>query len=358
MTSPSPVDPLVGLSLGDGWTIDQSLAKSAAATGGTFSTGYLGSNVDGRQGFVKVINYHGIFRHPDFTAAMQSMMEAYNFERDLVQKCTSRRLSRVVIAYHHDNLPAPPAHNYPVSFIIFERADDDIRGLLDDVSELELAVRLRMVHHAASGISQLHSIQVAHQDIKPSNLLVFSPTASLQRSAKIGDLGRATDQQRAAAHDNFAIAGDPTYAPPEQLFRATPASFARRRLACDIYQLGNLLTFILYDVTINGLLHTYLDPSHSPQNWCGSYDDALPYVQAAHASAIDSLEKDTRYSMSGEMKNDVIKLISCLTDPDLEKRGHEASRKANQPYALNRIVSQLDLLAHMAEVGRSRDAAA
>lgn len=281
---------------------------------------------------------------------MQQITEAYNFERELVQKCTSRRLSRVVAAYHHNSLPGPSTQPYPVSFIIFERADGDIRGLLDDVGDLELAVRLRMVHNAASGIAQLHSIQVAHQDIKPSNLLVFNPVLDVGLAAKIGDLGRATDQQRAAAHDGYSIAGDPSSAPPEQSFGEIPASFEQRRLACDIYQLGSLLTFVLSDVTMNVLLHTYLDPTHSPQNWHGSYRDALPYVQAAHATALDAIGKNFRYSVTDDMKNELIQLISCLTDPDLQQRGHRASHKANRPYALDRIVSQLDLLAHMAEV--------
>jgi eukaryotic-like serine/threonine-protein kinase len=360
MTSslPASIDPLVGLDLGEGWTITAALPRPIGATGGNFSLGYLAGNIDGRNGFAKVINYAGIFRSPDPTRFMQEITEAYNFERELVQKCTSRRLSRVVEAYHHNSLSAPPAQHFPVSFIIFEQADGDIRGLLDDVSDLELAVRLRMVHNAASGIAQLHSIQVAHQDIKPSNLLVFNPLVDVGRAAKIGDLGRATDQQRAAVHDGYDIAGDPSYAPPEQCFGEIPASFEKRRLACDIYQLGSLLTFVLSDVTMNALLHTFLDPTHSPRNWHGSYLDALPYVQAAHATALDELEKNFKYSVTNEMKDELIKLISCLTDPDLEQRGHSASRKANQPYALNRIVSQLDLLAHRAEVRSARGAAA
>ncbi|WP_170133043.1 protein kinase domain-containing protein [Arthrobacter livingstonensis] len=301
-----------------------------------------------------MINYQAIFQSPDPTGMMQMITEAYNFERELVQKCTNRRLSRVVEAYHHDSLPAQAPAPFPISFIIFERADGDIRGLLDEVADLELAVRLRMVHNAASGIAQLHSIQVAHQDIKPSNLLVFKPQLVLGRTAKIGDLGRATDQQRSAVHDEYAIAGDPSYAPPEQCFGETPVSFEERRLACDIYQLGNLLTFVLSGVTMNMLVHTFLDPSHSPQNWRGSYEQALPYVQAAHSAGLDALEG----FLPSHMKDELIDLIECLTDPDLGRRGHHASRKAGQPYALNRIVSQLDLLAHLAEVRQSRLAAA
>lgn len=345
-------DPLVGLDLGQGWVIDAALPKPVGATGGNFSLGYLATNADGRSGFVKVINYQAIFWSPDPTAAMQHITEAYNFERELVEKCTNRRLSRVVTAYHHDSLRRPP-FPYPVSFIIFERADGDIRGLLDEVADLELAVRLRMVHNAAAGIAQLHSIQVAHQDIKPSNLLVFKPQPTSMHSAKIGDLGRATDRQRMAVHDSFSIAGDPTYAPPEQRFGAIATSFEQRRLACDIYQLGNLLTFVLSGVTMNMLLHTYLDPSHSPENWRGSYEDALPYVQAAHSVALNALESGLVYPMTDRL----IRLISSTTDPDVRTRGHLGSNRVNQRYSVHRIVSELDLLTRRAEA-RFKGAAA
>lgn len=345
-------DPLVGLDLGEGWVIDEALPKSAASTGGNFSLGYTAKNADGRAGFVKVINYQAIFWSPDPTLALQSITEAYNFERELVDKCTNRRLSRVVTAYHHDNLRLESLP-HPVSFIIFEQANGDIRGLLDEVADLELAARLRMVHNAAAGIAQLHSIQVAHQDIKPSNLLVFKSSVAASRSAKIGDLGRATDRHRTAVHDGYSIAGDPSYAPPEQRFGEIAASFEERRLACDIYQLGNLLTFVLSGVTMNMLIHTFLDPSHSPENWGGTYDAALPYVQAAHSAALQALEGH----LPLQMRDDLIQLISSATDPDLQRRGHAASRQANQQYAMNRIVTQLDLLTRRAEARYAKEAA-
>lgn len=345
-------DPLLGLDLGQGWVIDGALPKPVSATGGNFSLGYTATNSDGRAGFVKVINYQAIFWSPDPTLALQSITEAYNFERELVAKCTNRRLSRVVSAYHHDNLRVESLP-HPVSFIIFERANGDIRGLLDEVANLELAARLRMVHNAAAGVAQLHSIQVAHQDIKPSNLLVFSSPLAASRNAKIGDLGRATDRQRTAVHDGYSIAGDPSYAPPEQRFGEIATSFEQRRLACDIYQLGNLLTFVLSGVTMNLLVHTFLDPSHSPDNWGGTYEGALPYVQAAHSTALQALENH----LPPQMREDLIQLISSTTDPDLERRGHAASRKANQQYAMNRIVTQLDLLTRKAEAQYAKAAA-
>lgn len=339
-------DGLIGLDLGDGWTIDSALSPSAASTGGNFSVGYLASHSTGKEGFVKVINYQAILFSPDPTAAMHAITEAYNFERALVDKCSKKRLSRVVSAYRHDSLLLE-GQPYPVSFIIFERAQDDIRAVLDAAADLELAVRLRMVHNAAAGIAQLHSIGVAHQDVKPSNLLVFDASPTTRDSAKIGDLGRATDPQRSASHDDFVIAGDPTYAPPEQRFGEVATTFGERRLACDIYQLGNLLTFVLSGVTMNMLLDMYLDPSHSPNNWRGTYAEVLPYVQAAHATGLATLNHTLE---PHALNDDLIGVVSATTDPDVTRRGHRASHKAGQPYSMNRIVTDLDLLSRRAEI--------
>ena len=336
---------LVGVDLGEGWTVTSAVSPSPSGTGGNFSLGYLAHHASGREGFVKVINYEAVLFSVDPTAELQRITEAYNFERDLVDRCTRKNLSRVVTAYKHGNMRV--AHySYPVSFIIFERADNDIRTVLDASVDLELAVKLRMIHHAAAGIAQLHSIGVAHQDVKPSNLLVFNSTMRAVDSAKIGDLGRATDQAYAARHDSYPIAGDPSYAPPEQCFGETPSSFGARRLACDIYQLGSLLAYLVTGgMTMNTLLHHFLDPRYAPRNWSGTYAEVLPYVQAAHAASLAAINSSFSHPLAAAL----IDLIECTTNPEVERRGHRASHKARQPYAMNRIVAELDLLARRAE---------
>ncbi|WP_459290910.1 protein kinase domain-containing protein [Arthrobacter sp. MDT1-48-3] len=344
---------MIGVDLGDGWTITHEIAQSAAATGGNFSLGYLARHTTGREGFVKVINYHAILFSADPTGMMQIITEAYNFERDIVEKCSQKRLTRVVSAYRHDSL-APAGAPYPLSFIIFERAKNDVRAVLDSTDNIDLAVKLRMVHNAAAGISQLHAIGVAHQDVKPSNLLIFDTRRGSLDTAKIGDLGRATDAAKAARHDVLTIAGDPRYAPPEQQFGEIQASFGARRLACDIYQLGNLLSFVLAGVTMNSLIDMYLDPTFSPRNWRGTYADVFPYVQAAHAAALSTMKN----TIDEPLRDELIGLIAATTDPDVTRRGHLASRRAGQPYSMNRIVTELDLLSRKAETFRSTSDAA
>src|SRR5205823_2049082 len=66
------------------------------------------------------------------------------------------------------------------------------------------------LHHIATGLYQLHSAEVAHQDLKPSNILVFEGSTS-----KIADLGCASVKGVASPRDSAAFAGDRTYAPTD-----------------------------------------------------------------------------------------------------------------------------------------------
>ncbi|WP_168676578.1 protein kinase domain-containing protein [Cellulomonas septica] len=336
-------DALIGETLGGQWTIESRLPP--ASTGGNFSVGFLGSTVDGRRVFIKVLNFDAAFRSADPTGTLQWLTEAYNFERDLVERCGSGRLSRVVMAYGHGTEQSA-ASPLPTSYIVFEPADFDVRRALDLDRDIDMSAKLRMAHHAASGLQQLHGLGIAHQDVKPSNLLVFSEPSSTRKHSKLSDLGRASDRETVAWHDSFTIAGDRSYAPPEQLYGEVYSSFAERRIACDIYQLGNLVAFIMTGVTINARLKMHLHPSYSPENWGGTYGDVLPYVTASHVAAVEDVETEIAHPLAREIAS----IIRCTTDPDVGRRGHPASRAAREPFALNRLVTELDLLAHRAEL--------
>ena len=89
---------LDGLTLDRGWRVVGRIAPAAAATGGNFSIGYVVQNLDGRRGFCKALNFAEAMFAPDPVAVLQQLTESYMFERDLMQKCQERRMSRVVLA--------------------------------------------------------------------------------------------------------------------------------------------------------------------------------------------------------------------------------------------------------------------
>ncbi|MFI8526294.1 protein kinase [Promicromonospora sukumoe] len=337
---------IIGLKLHDGWTIDEQYKLPDGDSGGTFSLLYKGHNEDGRAGFIKVLNYHDAFTSKNSSKVIQRLTERYNFESEIVKRCSTGRLSRVVKAYAYGETGHPSWGILPVSYIVFELAEGDVRQAFDAIQDVDLATKLRFAHHVATGASQLHALGIAHQDIKPSNVLVFRGEQDTRHGSKLTDLGRASDRNVAAWHDENPIPGDATYVPPEHLYRATPVGFERRRVASDVYQVGNLAAFIITGRAMNARLLGHLDLAHNWHNWRDSYDQVLPYVQNAHAASI----QDVAHEIGGPLADRIAALISYLTDPDIEQRGHPDSRRAGQPFALNRIITDFDRLFRDAEV--------
>ena len=153
---------LEGRALADGWVVGKLIARSPTQTGGRYSASYSVANVDGRKGFLKAIDLSSAFGAPDPTAALQPLIEAYNFERNLLFECEARRMDRVVLPLAHGTEfvdPAQPISRVP--YIIFERGDGDIRAHLVHLGTVEVAWALRALHHVAVGIWQLHAADVA-----------------------------------------------------------------------------------------------------------------------------------------------------------------------------------------------------
>ncbi|WP_447003520.1 protein kinase domain-containing protein [Saccharothrix isguenensis] len=338
---PNAAELLEGRELDGGWIVTERVSRPTSATGGNFCVGYKVENKDGRQGFLKALNYARALGGTNVAQILNALTDEYLFERDLLKHCGESRMSKVVVSLadgeaYVDGCPIPT-----VSYIIFELADGDIRAELDQHTDVNAVSRLRSLHHVATGLKQLHQHMIAHQDLKPSNVLIFPDTDNVLRVSKVSDLGRATDASRPALHDDFAIAGDPSYAPPEQQYGATPTEFYARRFACDLYHLGSLATFMFTGASINALMNMELHPMHAPANWTGTYTEVLPYVRDAFGRALSRLYSATPVNIADKLT----KTVSYLCDPDPELRGHPTTRRsAGNPYALDRIVTTLDLL--------------
>lgn len=338
---------LDGVSLLDGWKVLSRVPERPGSTGGNFSICYLVEHEDGRRGFCKVLNLAAALSSDDPIKSVQELSTAHNFERDLHDMCGRDGLSRIVVSIGHGQFKREGYAIGNVAYLIFEIATGDVRKILDTNAGVGLAEKLDWVHDAAVGIKQLHGHGVAHQDLKPSNVLVFATDRSLPSRSKVGDLGRATDPKHPMWHDDFAIAGDPAYAPPEQLYRATPLDFGPRRFGCDLYQLGGLATFLVTGGTFNAWLARELHPAHHPMNWTGDYDAVRPFVQDAAGRVVARVESSIP---DPQISRRVAHLVQALCEPDPKLRGHPKDVAVGQPFALERTVAELDLLAKRARI--------
>ena len=328
--------------LDGGWKVVDKVPKSHGATGGNFSVGYIVADESGNRGFLKALDFSEALRQPNPTVVLQSLTSSFNYERMLLGQCKTNKLDRVAVSIADGEIPVGTLHaTLPVPYLIFELAEGDIRSRLDQSKQFELAFCLRTLHHCAIGIRQLHSIRVAHQDLKPSNVLVFSDSDS-----RVADLGRSVLQGMTSPSDSNSIPGDRTYAPPELLYADVSNDWRVRRLACDLYHLGSLAVFFFTRVGITAMWHQYLDRSYWSANWGQSYKDVLPHVRDAHDLAFLEFESQ----VPDGIRVGFGEAIRQLCEPDPILRGHPRERRPNgNPYSLERYISRFDLLATKAE---------
>ena len=339
-----PADLLEGTVLAGKWKAIKRLIPKPTDTGGNFSTGYIVQDSSGRKAFLKAMDYTRAFRSIDHVQAINALTSAYLFEKDICDKCSSRHLARVVHAIESFTVQADPSNPFSkVECLVFELADGDIRSHLNASRRFDEAFLLRALHHVATALKQLHCADIAHQDLKPSNVLVFGKDIG----AKVADFGRAWSKDFRAAHDNFKVAGDPGYAPPELLYNYIPADQNVRRYGCDSYLLGSLAAFLFTSAHMNALIIKHLNHAHYPYTWSGTYAEVLPYVQTAFSSALDEFGTAT----APESKRELVAIVSYLCQPDPAFRGHPLNRQGHaDQFGLERFISAFDILAWKAEI--------
>ena len=179
---------LQGLTLDTGWYVSSRVQKAPGATGGFFSVCYKVTK-DGEKGFLKAFNFsqflnlarqHGHNRQ--IVDVIGDMITAYRYERDLSALCKRRHVTKVAFVRAASEQIVP---GYPITvvpYLIFDVADGgDVRSQLSFASTLESEWKLRSLHSVAVGLKQLHGIDVSHQDLKPSNVLLFRGELGLIR---------------------------------------------------------------------------------------------------------------------------------------------------------------------------------
>ena len=345
----TPARCLTGKTLNGRWTVGDLIDRPPDSTGGNFSASYIVHSGDGRTAFLKAMDYTDALRSPDPARALQAMTSAYNFERDVLRKCRNRSLSRIVRVLDAGTLPSESGGNASdvVQYLIFELADGDIRSFVNANRAFDLAWRFRLMHHVAAALRQLHGVGIAHQDVKPSNVLIFQNDRT-----KLADLGRASDRQGESPFDELYCAGDKTYAPPELLYNEISRDWETRRLACDMYLLGSITVFFFTGVSMTHLILSRLNDGQHPDNWTNSYREVLPYIQHIFLEII----REIKINIAERCADDIADVVKQLCNPDPERRGHPTNILTGVGrYSLERYVSLFDRLAKKSEYALKSD---
>lgn len=343
--SGNPAHNLTGLTIDSTWEVFEKVTKNPNATGGNFSAGYKIKNlVNGFSYFLKALDFSEAFRNQNTTNILQHLTTAYNFERDLLLKCNQSNLKRVLKCIHHGEVEVP-GFQVPynkVSYLILELAEGDIRSARLAFSNFDLAWTLRTLHHAAVGIHELHQKGIAHQDLKPSNLMQLT-----QNSFKITDMGRSHDINSISPFDTLNVPGDGNYAPPESLYK-TFSTFNDRRLY-DIFSIGGLIFFHFLNVSPTNLLRYLITKNGLPVS-SGNYLQDLPSWISAFHEAIEILEEKIKENHP-KFASEISQAAFFLCHPDITQRGHpnNLSMISGDKLSVERFISKFNLLAKKAE---------
>jgi serine/threonine protein kinase len=337
---------LEGKTLTGGWHVVKRVEQPVDATGGCFSVGYFVENEDGRRGFLKALDYAAAFRATEVpvSVALQQQTESINFEKYVLARCRDRRLDRIVVSIADGTFTDGQPGVDTVEYLIFELADGDVRKQMGLIDKLDVLWRLRRLHDIAIGLNQLHTNEIFHQDVKPSNVLVFG-----ERLSKLADLGRSACNGQTPPHESVSFAGDWTYAPPDVLYRFSLQDPILRRLSFDAYLLGSMVVYFFTGQAATPLLLSGMDSQYADwRHFAGTRDDVEPHLYSAFSRLLDLFCQH----VPEKLRRDLAQSVEWLCDPDPTRRGHPSERRGlpNQ-FSLVRFISRFDLLVKRAELG-------
>ena len=246
-----------GTQLKDGWVVSEFIQPKEGDTGGNFSERYIVKK-DGQEAFLKAMDYHRAFQPDvDTMKALNVLSSEYLFERELLEMCKDKKLSHVahIIDFGSVYIGNESSHDTMVEYLIFELAEGDVRQSIEIGNEHQISAMIHALHNISLGLWQLHKQSAAHQDIKPSNALVFD-----DGKTKISDLGRASRKDVPTHLDKYDFAGSLAYAPPELCYRYMHPDWTARRLGTDLYMLGSMIAYFFSGVSMTALLQKEIPP--------------------------------------------------------------------------------------------------
>lgn len=333
-------DTLEGKLLNDKWQVVQKLEKEPGETGGNFSIGYIVKDMQGNKAFLKAVDFYKVLSTSNNVMEdLNALTNAYDFEVKLLQKCVGSKL-RYVVKLLDYNQYKEEGFVYPVPYMVFECAETSARKFLDISRKIDFAWSLRSLHNIAVSLNELHTVNIAHQDVKPSNVMLFNN----QSISKIGDVGRSSMLGEKIKHDNLNVAGDLTYSPLEQLYGWIDNDWQIRRYSCDMYMLGNLIYTYFNGMSINISIINRLKNEYRPKScnglFQGTYGDILPLLISVFNLALENFNSN----VPENLRNELILLIKQLCHPDYKNQRGDLKRNGSQRYSMERFISKLDLL--------------
>jgi len=343
---------LVGLDLDGGWHVDESVARTGKGTGGYSSTSYFVSKKGGERAFLKALDFSSALEDEDPAGKLYALTSAYEHERSLLRQCKDKRLRRVVVPIADGTAKVSdifkPLDRVP--YLIFPKAEGNIRDEVERWKKFDrkfhLAWALRSLHQTSVGLQELHGLSIAHQDVKPSNVVVFEVEGS-----KLTDLGSASQVENPSRSDKSFIAGDVRYAVPEQWYGWSQSPDFSNRYLIDLFRLGSLIFFFFADCSAADAIQSKISIMYGKEFMRSDFVSDLPYMQYAFEEGIHDLRKLVE-KLGGDLTDEIVMIAQQLCEPDPKRRGDPRARAAayRQQHDVQAYISRFDRLATTAEI--------
>jgi eukaryotic-like serine/threonine-protein kinase len=339
---------LLGHTLGTGWKVIEKITKPIGSTGSFFSVCYKVEK-DDEICFLKAFDFAKFQMISDMEDPGRSrvdiigdMIKAYQYERDLSELCRNRHVTKVAFVKEAGEETVNGFTYSFVPYLIFDLADGDVRSQLSFTNKLDFAWKMGSLHDIAVGLKQLHYIDVSHQDLKPSNLLLFN------KKTKLGDLGRALCKElNDGPYRGRAFTGDNNYAPPEIMYGYFDADWYKRVYATDCYLLGSMVVFYIAGISMSALLMSNIPENFRVDKWRGGFEEVKPYILDAFTKSLCEFEKNIDNDF---FRKELKQIVEHLCYPMPEKRGHPKNIiTQGSNFNLERFVSKFDYLHEKAE---------
>lgn len=342
-----PAKFLVGKILDGGWVVKENITKQNDFGAMTFSESYMVEN-EGQKALLKALDFSIALIDQDPTGALITLSKSYEFEKELLELCESRRLNRIIKIIAKGNIPPLKGSIIPVPYFILEYAEKDIKSQIDFDTRLNTAWLLRILHNVTVGLWQLHKQGVAYKNLKSENIVEFS-----KQLQKITELGNSEKKGVKNPQSDFLVIDDPSYLTPEYLYGQINNEWIYKSQATDLYQLGSLIFFLFTQSNFNTWLFLGLDnlnPNYRPEKWGGSFEEVLPYLEFAYDWAI--VQFFSAYvEIDNVTKDELEVILRQLCHPNPMKRGHPRNiGSTDSSFSVERFINQFDRLAKLAEI--------
>lgn len=323
----TPADDLEGHTLSSGWKITKKLIKKVGSSGANFGICYLAEK-DGKTAFVKAVDFRRAFTQANFVAAIAELANHAIWEKEVMEYCRDRGMSQVVQLINHEEVLLPQAAGdvtQRISCLVMEVGAGDLRGELNAANDKPESWKLYVARDIALALDQLHRRGIAHLDVKPSNVIVVPTDTEVGASMKLGDLGRVVRKGMPGPFDALLWPGDPTYQPPEKWYGYQSSQWNDNRESCDAFMLGSLLVFLFTGLAMSTLLHHHIPDAYKPALYRGHFDEPLLDVLTLAQSQV--LVTYVKPALPLPVRDELLSIISDLTNPNPEKRGDPKARR-------------------------------